>query len=134
MGSTPVREQAVILAVEPQVNVQTRNLTARALLIHSRANIGSFAKVYVNGAGNKEAIMLPTSALIPDDRDNDVVTVKGGRSVYVPVTTGLREASLVEITQGLNPGDTVIVTGILFTRVNGPVQVRSITSLDAFKQ
>ena len=132
-GLVPIREKAVILAIEPQINVNTRNLTARALLVHSRANIGAFAKVYVDGGGDKQAIMVPTSALIPDDKNNDVVTVKDGRSVYVGVTTGIREANLVEITEGLQPGDTVVVSGILFTRVNGPVKVRSITSLDAFK-
>lgn len=132
-GLVPIREKAVILAIEPQINVNTRNLTARALLVHSRANIGAFAKVYVDGGGDKQAIMVPTSALIPDDKNNDVVTVRDGRSVYVGVTTGIREANLVEITEGLQPGDTVVVSGILFTRVNGPVKVRSITSLDAFK-
>jgi membrane fusion protein (multidrug efflux system) len=133
-GLTPIREKAVILAIEPQVNVNTRNLTARALLIHSRANIGAFAKVYVEGGRDKRAIMIPTSALIPDDKNNDVVTVKNGKSVYVSVTTGIREANLVEITQGLNPGDTVVVSGIMFTHVNGAVSVRNVTTLDAFKQ
>lgn len=133
-GLTPVREKAVILAVEPQVNVTTRNITARALLVHSRANIGAFAKVFVDGGGDRQAIMIPTSALIPDDRNNDVVTVKNGKSVYVGVTTGIRQANLVEITGGLQPGDSVVVSGIMFTQVNGPVSVRSITTLDAFKQ
>jgi membrane fusion protein (multidrug efflux system) len=133
-GLTPVRDKAVILAVEPQVNVTTRNLTARALLVGSRANIGAFAKVYVNGGGDKRAIMIPTSALIPDDRKNDVVTVRNGKSVYVGVTTGIRQENLVEITDGLQPGDTIVVSGIMFTHVNGPVSVRSITTLDAFKQ
>lgn len=132
-GLTPVREKAVILAVEPQINVDTRNITARALLVHSRASIGAFAKVYVEGAGDKKAIMVPTSALIPQDRSSELVTVKNGKSVYVPVSTGIRTTNLVEITQGLNPGDTVVVSGILFTRVDGPVTVRSITTLDAYK-
>lgn len=132
-GLTPVREKAVILAVEPQINVDTRNITARALLVHSRASIGAFAKVYVEAAGDKRAIMVPTSALIPQDRSSELVTVKNGKSVYVPVSTGIRTTNLVEITQGLNPGDTVVVSGILFTRVDGPVNVRSITTLDAFK-
>jgi len=132
-GLTSLREKAVILAIEPQVNVNTRNLTARALLVHSKANIGAFAKVYVEGGGDRQAIMVPTSALIPDDRASDVVTVKNGRSVYIPVTTGIRSSNLVEITHGLNPGDTIVVSGILFTRVDGPVNVRTISSLDAFK-
>lgn len=131
-GLKPLKEKAVILAVEPQVNVQSRNITARALLVNSHADIGSFAKVLVEGGANKHAIMVPTSALIPDDMNNNVVVVRGGKSVYVNVATGIRESNLVEITSGLNPGDSVIVSGLLFTRINGPVKVRSITSLDTF--
>ena len=128
------KERAVIIAIEPQVNVQTRNLTARALLVHSHANIGSFAKVYVDEGEGRKAIMIPTSALIPDDRNNDVVVVRGGRANYTPVSTGIRQSNLVEITNGLNPGDSVVVSGLLFTRVNGPVRIDTVTSLEAFTQ
>ncbi len=133
-GIVPVKEKAVIIAIEPQVNVQTRNLTARAILVGSRANIGSFAKVYVDEGEGRKAIMIPTSALIPDDRNNDVVVVKNGKAVYTAVSTGIRQTNLVEITSGLNPGDSVVVSGLLFTRVNGPVRIDTVTSLEAFTQ
>jgi membrane fusion protein (multidrug efflux system) len=34
----------------------------------------------------------------------------------VSVKTGIREASAIEITEGLEPGDTIVITGVLFVR------------------
>ncbi len=129
-GLNQVRQRATILATEPQVNTQTRNLKVRALLREGNNNIGSFAKVYVNAGANANAIMIPTSAIIPDDKSNKVILVKGGKSVYTDVKTGVRQASNIEITNGVNEGDSVAVSGILFTRTNGAVKVRSVKKLE----
>ena len=34
--------------------------------------------------------MIPTNALIPDDKNNQVVLVKSGKASFVNVTTGIR--------------------------------------------
>src|ERR1700722_17482106 len=70
--------KAQIVAVEPQVNQATRNMTVRAILDNNDASPGSFVKVLVKSGLNKKAIMIPTNALIPDDKNNQVVLVKSG--------------------------------------------------------
>ena len=62
------RNTATIVAVEPQVNQQTRNLKVRALLEEGVANPGSFVKVYVNASTDRNAILVPTNAIIPGDK------------------------------------------------------------------
>lgn len=125
--------KARIIAVEPQVNQSTRNMTARAILENSDANPGGFAKVILNSAGmNKSAIMIPTNSLIPDDKNNQVVLVKNGNASFVNVKTGIRLANNVEITAGIREGDTVVVTGVLFARPKSPLQVRNVRSLEEF--
>jgi membrane fusion protein (multidrug efflux system) len=42
--------------------------------------------------------------------------VKNGKANFVNIQTGLRQANNVEITKGINSGDTVVVTGVLFVR------------------
>ena len=124
--------KAQIIAIEPQVNLSTRNMTVRAILENSNANPGSFAKVILHSGLNKSAIMIPTNALIPDDKNNQVVLVKNGIAIFSNVTTGIRLSNNVEITGGIKPGDTIVVTGVLFARPKAPLQVRNTRTLEEF--
>ncbi len=124
------KEKAVIVASEPQVNTTTRNLRVRANILQSNGSIGSFAKVQIDGGENTNTIMVPTSAIIPDDKSNKVVVIRGSKAIYTDVKTGIRQASNIEIVSGLKPGDSIAVTGILFTRNNGAVKVRNVRSIE----
>jgi membrane fusion protein (multidrug efflux system) len=124
------RQKAKIIAIEPQVNSQTRNLLARALLDGKNSNPGAFVKVYVGAEGSgKMAVMVPTNAIIPNDINNQLVLIKNGKSEFVNISTGVRLANNVEITNGVESGDTVVVTGVLFVRPNSEVSVRSVKTL-----
>ena len=121
--------KAIIMATEPGANTDTRNLKVRAILQNGTANPGSFVKVYIDAGKNRSSIKVPTSCIIPDDKNNQVILVKNGKASFVNVKTGIREASSVEIIQGIKPGDSVIVTGVLFARPKSVVQVRSVKKL-----
>ena len=124
------KSKATIIAVEPQVNQQTRNLKVRALLDEGTSNPGAFVKVYVPSNSNKNAILVPTNAIIPGDQSNQLILVKNGKAKMTDVQTGSRQASTAEIRSGVNSGDTIIVTGVLFARPDTKVNVRSIKTLD----
>jgi len=127
---TNTRRQGLIVATEPQINLSSRNLKVRALLQDGVAHPGAFVKVFINAGVDKRAIMVPTNCIIPEDRNNQVILVKGGKARVVNVTTGVREASNIEITNGVNAGDTVIVTGVLFARPDAPVTIRNVVKTD----
>ncbi|WP_232373316.1 efflux RND transporter periplasmic adaptor subunit [Pinibacter aurantiacus] len=122
--------KATIIAIEPQVTAATRNLKVRTVLQNGKPNPGAFVKVYINAGTDKKAIMVPTNCIIPDDKNKQLVLVKNGHASFVNIETGDREASNVEITKGVNPGDSVVVTGVLFARPKSPVHVRSVKTLD----
>lgn len=121
-----VKQKATIIAVEPQANTITRNLKVRASLQNAKAHPGSFVKVYVDAGENKHAIMLPSSVLIPNDQNNQVVILKNGKAKFVSVETGIREASNVEITKGISEGDSVLITGVLFAKPGAVIKVLSV--------
>ncbi|HXB09374.1 MAG TPA: efflux RND transporter periplasmic adaptor subunit [Puia sp.] len=127
---TNTRRKGLIVATEPQVNLTSRNLKVRALLEDGVGHPGSFVKVFINAGVDKRAIMVPTNCIIPEDRNNQVILVKGGLARVVNVQTGVREASSIEIIQGVNAGDTVIVTGVLFARPDAPVTIRSVKTTE----
>jgi len=124
------KETATIVAIEPQVNQQTRNLKVRALLEEGAGNPGAFVKVYVNASTNRNAIMVPTNAVIPGDQSNQLILVKDGKAAITDIQTGVRQASTVEIAKGVSAGDSVVITGVLFARPNSPLKVRSVKTLD----
>jgi membrane fusion protein, multidrug efflux system len=130
-AANAVRQKATIVAIEPQANTQSRNLSVRALLQDGTPNPGAFVKVYIGSIGNdKKAIMVPTNTIIPDDRNNQLILVKKGKAVFVNVQSGIRSANNVEIVKGVNAGDTIVVTGVLFARPNAVLKIRSVKTLE----
>jgi len=125
-----IHRQATIIATEPQVNQNTRNIVVRAILQQGKGNPGAFVKVFVNAGNNNNAIMVPTNCIIQSDINNQLILVKHGKANFVNVQTGIRDSANVEITSGVNPGDTVVVTGVLFARDKNPVRIRSIKQLN----
>ncbi len=126
------KSTATIIAVEPQVNQQTRNLMVRAILDDGSSNPGAFAKVYVVSNSDNNAILIPTNAIIPGDQSDQVIVVKNGKAKMTDIQTGSRQASTAEVTKGIATGDTVVVTGVLFARPNAKLKVRSVKTLDQF--
>jgi membrane fusion protein (multidrug efflux system) len=125
-----MQQKATIIAIEPEANSQTRNLSVRAVLADNTSNPGAFVKVYVGAEGSgKMAVMVPTNTIIPNDINNQLILIKKGKSKFVNIKTGIRQANNVEITEGVNTDDTVVVTGVLFVRPNAEVKIRSFKTL-----
>lgn len=123
------RRKASIIATEPQINANTRNLKIRAILDGGNINPGSFVKVYVD-AGISSGILVPANAIIPDAKAKKLVVIKDGKAKFVNIETGVRQAGAVQVTKGINTGDSIVITGALFARPNTPVKIRSIKKLE----
>lgn len=122
--------KAVIVATEPQVNQSTRNLKIRAVLQDNKVNLGAYVKVFVTSGKDVKGLLVPTNSIIPDDKNKQLVLVKGGKAAFINVETGARQAGNVEVTTGIKAGDTVVVTGVLFAKPKSPLKVRSVKTLD----
>jgi membrane fusion protein, multidrug efflux system len=118
---------AVISAIEPQINVDTRNIKVRARLVNGNLNPGKFVKVLLRK--NDLVIVVPSNALIPDASSNQVILIKKRKAVFTKVETGIRNSDAVELINGVNPGDTIIVSGVLFVRPNAFIKIRNIKTL-----
>jgi len=121
---------ATITAIEPQINTVSRNIKARAMLTKGIIQPGAFVKVFL--AQNRKGIMIPSNAIIPEALSNQAVVVHKNKAVFTNVETGIRNSNLVEITGGLTPGDTVIISGMLFVRPNAPVTVKKVRNIKEF--
>lgn len=116
---------ARINAIEPQINQSTRNLKVRATLSNNDVQVGAFAKILLPQV-SRDAIAIPTNAIIPDTRDKKVFVLKNGKAKSVIVETGIRQKDNVEIISGLRVGDTVAVSGLLYLRPDAVAKVKNI--------
>jgi membrane fusion protein (multidrug efflux system) len=72
----------------------------------------------------KDAMVIPSEAIIPQMNGEKVFLCKVGKAKSTIILTGLRTDREVQVTNGLNPGDTVIITGLLQLREDMPVKTR----------
>ena len=122
--------QGVVYAIEPGVEEQTRNLRIRARINNTSAKFrpGTFARVTLT-IQNEQSLVVPTQAVIPQTRTNQVILVKNGKAVFKDVKTGLRTAGSIQILSGVQVGDTVATTGLLFLKPDSPVKVGRVITL-----
>ena len=111
-------------AVEPQINTATRNIKVRARLTKGNVTPGAFVKVVLSQ--NIKGIVVPTNSVIPDALSSQLVLVKNGKAVFQDVATGIRTSNMVEITSGVQLGDTVVVSGVLYVRPNANVKIKKV--------
>jgi membrane fusion protein, multidrug efflux system len=119
---------ASVMATEREIDASTRNLKVRAVVTgHSEELIpGAFTNVILDLGENAKALMIPTQALIPKERNKSVIVSKNGIARMVPVKTGVRKTSAIEITEGLETGDTIVISGVLFVRDGMKVKFSSV--------
>jgi len=109
---------ATVIATERGINSNTRNLKVRALVDNQSGTLipGAFATVSLELGKSDSAIMVPTQAIIPQAQSKSLIIAKNGNAHFVTVKTGIRKSTMVEITEGIAAGDTVITTGLLFVK------------------
>jgi membrane fusion protein (multidrug efflux system) len=121
-GNTANKVTATITAIEPQISTASRNLKIRTSF-QGKVLPGAFAKVYLLESNPKPSIMVPSNVIIPDSKTKQIVIVKNGVAKFVPVETGYRTQTAVEITKGLQVGDSVIVAGMLFVKDGSKLKI-----------
>ncbi len=100
--------------IYPQLDEKTRTLTARVAVENGNGALrpGMYATAALATAGRgRGGVSVPREAVLPTGT-KDLVFVNRGDGRFVPreVRVGLRGDSLVEIVQGLKPGDEVVAS------------------------
>ncbi len=117
-----------IYAVEPGVRQDTRSIQLRAISQNTQATLlpGAFADVELLIERIDDALTVPAIAVVPELQGRKVFVYRDGRVDQAMVETGIRTESVVQIVEGLAPGDTVIVSGLQLIRAGQPVQIANL--------
>lgn len=119
---------AKVIATESNVSENTRSLIVRAQVIGKEPGLlpGAFATVKLTFDPDPNALLVPTQAILPQARGKKLILYKGGTAVFADVTTGVRDSVRVQILDGITPGDTIVVTGLLSVRPESKIQISRI--------
>ncbi|HEX2922207.1 MAG TPA: efflux RND transporter periplasmic adaptor subunit [Bacteroidales bacterium] len=129
-GSAEVH-RASVYAVDPKIDLETRTILIRALYPNRDEGLkpGRYAGVTLQMSKTENAIAVPTEALVPEMEGEMVYIYKNGKAEVKKVQTGLRTESLIQITDGLQFGDTLLTTGILQLRQSLPVVLDTLINI-----
>jgi len=128
VASTGKTYTGKIYAVEPKIDETSRTVRARAIIPNDRGELtpGAYVEIDLVLQDIKNALMVPSEAIVPDINGEKVFVYKNGRAVPQYVTQNIRTENAVQIIGGLDAGDTVIVSGIIQLKPNAPVKLSAI--------
>jgi membrane fusion protein (multidrug efflux system) len=107
--------RGTIASIDAVVNAETRSVTVRALLPNQDRMLkpGMLLTVAVESAA-RTAPAVPELAVVGDgDRSFVYVVAPGDTVKRTLVRTGARQGGVVEIVQGLKPGQRVVTEGVV---------------------
>ena len=124
------RYSASVYALEPQIDMKTRTMKARALYPNTDGKLkpGRSASIEIKLHEISNTIAVPSETIIAEMGRSVAYVYRNGTAQQVTLTRGLRTESKVQILDGLNVGDTLIVTGVMQLRHGMPV------TIDYFKE
>jgi membrane fusion protein (multidrug efflux system) len=116
-----------VFAVNPLVDAAGRAVVIRAMVRNPDTSLrpGMFARVSLITRDEKNALVIPEQAVVPQGDEQFVFKVNDGRVARVKVELGQRRASKVEVLKGLAANDVVVTAGQLKLREGATVTVAS---------
>lgn len=103
-----------IFAIDPRIDSGTRTLLIRAVSDNHDGRLlpGAFANIEFTLSELKEALLIPSEAVVPGLDEKNVFVMSDGKAERRVVAIGTRTASAVHILSGLTPGEIVITSGL----------------------
>lgn len=126
-----VDHTATVLATEGNIDQATRTLKIRAMVKGRNPELvpGVFARVKLQLGQNDKALMIPSQAIIPMARNKQVIVLRKDSAIFSVVETGLRDSAYVQVTNGLEKGDTIITTGLMAIRPTTKIKISKVNRL-----
>ncbi len=115
---------AKVYAIDPELDIKTRSIMFRASYFNSDGSLrpGMSAKVSLATGQATKSIYVPNEALISDITGKLIWIIKNGKAESKLVQTGQRTVDKIEILSGIQPGDTVVTTGLMQIRPDAPLK------------
>jgi RND family efflux transporter MFP subunit len=104
-----------VTRIDPYVDPSTRSSSVEIELDNessgNRLRPGMFGQASVVEKEYQNTIQIPDTALYPSEKGFFVFIIEGNTAKMRPVETGVRQGGKVQITKGLEGGESVVVFG-----------------------
>jgi membrane fusion protein (multidrug efflux system) len=124
--NNPQKFSAKIYAIEPEIETATRTLKIRAIADNSNGKLlpGTFATIELSLKNIKDAIVIPTEAVVPIQNGKVVYIANNGKAKEVKIETLARTAKDVVVTSGIKSGDTLLTSGVMALKDEADIKVK----------
>ena len=125
VAGSDIKYSAKVYAIDPEIAIATRTLQVRAIAENKDGKLlpGTFANVELPLDIIKDAIVIPTEAIIPIQNGKKVFVTVNGLAKELMIETATRTETSVLVLSGLKEGDTVITNGVLSLKNDDKVKV-----------
>jgi membrane fusion protein (multidrug efflux system) len=115
-----------VSVIDTRVDPATRSVRVSAIFPNGDETLrpGMFLNVELGVVERPNAVVVPEEAIVAEATRHFVLVVKDGRIDRRAVRMGVRQPGFVEIVEGLQPGEPVVVRGVQRVRPGQPVQAR----------
>jgi len=122
-GDGQTQYPARVYATDAQIDTETRSLKVRAIAENQGKSLipGSYVKATLVFEKSPQSILIPPRAIVPDMDIQNVFVYSQGKAKRVQVRLGERTGTTVEVIDGLNAGDSLIISGLTSIRNGMPV-------------
>jgi RND family efflux transporter MFP subunit len=100
-----------VARLSPAIDETNRTLLVEAEVPNERGVLrpGAFVRAEMITATDKTAVFVPASALVTFAGIEKVFVAENGKSLEKPVKTGRKDSNKIEITEGIKPGELVVI-------------------------
>jgi len=120
--------EGTVSAINPLVDAAGRAIVIRAQVRNADTALrpGMFARVKLLTKDERDALVLPEQALVPQGEEQYVFRVVDGKAQRTKVELGQRRDGRVEVVKGVAPGETIVTAGQLKLRDGMPVTLAAV--------
>lgn len=124
--NNPQKFSAKIYAIEPEIETATRTLKIRAIADNSNGKLlpGTFATIELSLKNIKDAMVIPTEAVVPIQDGKVVYIANNGKAKEVKIETLARTSNDVVVTSGIKSGDTLLTSGVMSLKDEADIKVK----------
>ena len=99
--------------ISPTIDMRNGTFRATAYVDNSAGRLapGMFGRFDIAYEKRIDALTIPAAAIIEEDNEVVVYVVAGGEAIRRPVKIGIRDDELVEVLDGLDESDQIVITG-----------------------
>jgi membrane fusion protein (multidrug efflux system) len=99
--------------ISPTIDMRNGTFRATAYVDNSAGRLapGMFGRFDIAYEKRVDALTIPAAAIVEEDNEIVVYIVSDGEAVRRPVTIGIEDGGLVEILDGVDESDQIVVTG-----------------------